>query len=53
LRVWVSEPLEMQPWIRSWGAQVEVLAPDWLRLRIAAELQQAAGKYAATPIETL
>lgn len=45
LRVTVSEPLEMQPWIRSWGSQVQVLAPDWLRQRIAAELQQAAEQY--------
>jgi len=45
LRVYVSEPVEMQPWIRSWGAQVEVLAPDWLRERIAAELRQAAEQY--------
>ena len=44
-RVQVSEPLEMQPWIRSWGAQVEVLAPDWLRERIADELRQAAEQY--------
>jgi predicted DNA-binding transcriptional regulator YafY len=45
LRVCVAEPLEMQPWIRSWGAQVEVLAPGWLRERIAAELRQAADQY--------
>jgi predicted DNA-binding transcriptional regulator YafY len=45
LRVRVSEPLEMQPWVRSWGAQVEVLAPGWLRERIAAELRQAAEVY--------
>jgi predicted DNA-binding transcriptional regulator YafY len=45
LQVQVSEPLEMQPWIRSWGAQVEVLAPEWLRERIADELQQAAERY--------
>ena len=51
LRVWVSEPLEMQPWIRSWGAQVEVLAPDWLRSCIAEELQHAAGQYVTAPIE--
>lgn len=47
LRVRVGEPVEMQPWIRSWGAQVEVLAPAWLRERIAAELRQAADQYAA------
>jgi len=45
LKVQVSEPLEMQPWIRSWGAQVEVIAPEWLRERIADELQQAAEQY--------
>jgi predicted DNA-binding transcriptional regulator YafY len=45
LQVQVSEPLEMQPWIRSWGAQVEVIAPDWLREQISAELQQAAEQY--------
>ncbi len=45
LQMQVSEPLEMQPWIRSWGAQVEVITPDWLRERIADELQQAAGQY--------
>jgi predicted DNA-binding transcriptional regulator YafY len=46
-RVQISAPLEMQPWIRSWGAQVEVLAPDWLRDRIRLELRQAADQYAA------
>lgn len=50
LRLKVSQPLEMQPWIRSWGSQVEVLAPDWLRQRIAAELQQAAEQYTSTRI---
>ncbi len=45
LRVWVAQPEEMQPWIRSWGAQVEVLAPQWLRGRIATELVQAAEQY--------
>ncbi len=45
LQVQVSEPLEMQPWIRSWGAQVEVIAPEWLRERIADDLQQAAEQY--------
>jgi proteasome accessory factor B len=53
LHVRVSEPLEMQPWIRSWGSQVEVLAPDWLRLRIAVELQQAAGQYASQALATI
>ncbi len=45
LRVQVAEPLEMKPWIRSWGAQVEVLAPGWLRADLAAEMRQAAALY--------
>jgi predicted DNA-binding transcriptional regulator YafY len=45
LRVEVSNPLEMQPWIRSWGAGVEVRSPDWLRAQIAVELRMAAEQY--------
>ncbi|MCA9961704.1 MAG: transcriptional regulator [Anaerolineales bacterium] len=45
LRVWVAQPLEMQPWIRSWGAEVEVLSPAWLRQQIADELRQAVAHY--------
>jgi predicted DNA-binding transcriptional regulator YafY len=45
LRVQVAEPLEMKPWIRSWGAQVEVVAPGWLRADIATEMRQAADQY--------
>ncbi len=53
LRVRVSEPMEMQPWIRSWGAQVEVLAPDWLRERVADELRRASDRYWLTPSDDL
>lgn len=45
LRVQVAQPQEMQPFIRSWGAQVEVLEPEWLRVEIAAELRLAAAQY--------
>lgn len=45
LRVHVARPEEMQPWIRSWGAAVEVLEPAWLRAQIAADLRRAAAKY--------
>jgi predicted DNA-binding transcriptional regulator YafY len=45
LRVQVAEPTEMKPWIRSWGAQVEVLAPGWLRADIAADMRAAAAQY--------
>ncbi len=48
LRVFVAQPEEMQPFIRSWGAQVEVLAPEWLRDQIAAELRLAAQQYGVT-----
>jgi len=46
LTVLVAQPQEMQPFIRSWGPLVEVLAPFWLRRRIAADLQ-AAAQYAS------
>jgi len=45
LRLCIAEPREMLPWIRSWGAQVEVIAPDWLRERVAEELSNAAEMY--------
>jgi len=45
LRVKVADPREMQPWIRSWGAAVEALAPEWLRAQIGEEMQQAAAYY--------
>lgn len=45
LRVQVAQPQEMQPFIRSWGAQVEVLAPQWLRQQIGIELGRAAAQY--------
>jgi len=46
LRLCIAEPVEMLPWIRSWGAQVEVVAPGWLRQRVAEELRSAAEMYA-------
>lgn len=48
LHVQVAQPEEMQPFIRSWGAQVCVLAPEWLRDQIAAELRLAAAQYRQT-----
>jgi predicted DNA-binding transcriptional regulator YafY len=41
----VSEPKEMQPWVRSWGAEVEVLSPPSLRQAIAEEAQRMAAVY--------
>jgi proteasome accessory factor B len=45
LTVRVSEPKEMQPWIRSWGPEVEVLAPPALRQTIAQEAARMASVY--------
>jgi proteasome accessory factor B len=41
----LSEPREMLPWLRGWGADVEVVAPPWLRARVAADLAQAVETY--------
>jgi predicted DNA-binding transcriptional regulator YafY len=41
----VSEPKEMRPWIRSWGAEVEVLSPPALRQTIAEEAAKMAAVY--------
>jgi proteasome accessory factor B len=43
--VHISEPKEMQPWIRSWGPEVEVLAPPSLRQAIAEEATRMAAIY--------
>ena len=45
LRLCIAEPREMLPWIRSWGAQVEVVEPGWLRERAAEDLRNAAEIY--------
>lgn len=48
---WIAQPQEMLPWIRSWGADVEVVGPEPLKnilkneaLRLI-ELYQLDGKY--------
>lgn len=45
LKVRVGNPLEMKPWIRSWGADVEVEAPASLRGDIAGEARRMAELY--------
>lgn len=41
-RARISEPREMLPWIRGWGADVEVLAPDSLRDEMIGEARALA-----------
>ena len=36
----VAEPREMLPWIRGWGAEVEVLSPPELREMLLDELRR-------------
>lgn len=44
-RVKVSGTVEIAPWIRSWGADAEVLAPQELRERIAQDSRRQADLY--------
>ena len=45
-RARVAEPQEMLPWIRGWGADVEVLEPEDLRERMMGEARRLAEIYA-------
>jgi len=44
-RASVAEPLEMYPWIRGWGADVEILEPADLRERFRGEISRMNGIY--------
>ena len=41
----VAQPVEMLPWIRGWGADVEVLEPENLRDRLEEEVNRLAKLY--------
>jgi predicted DNA-binding transcriptional regulator YafY len=41
----VAEPQEMVPWIRGWGGDVEVLAPEGVRAELAGEARRMARNY--------
>ncbi|MBX3053678.1 MAG: CRISPR-associated helicase Cas3' [Caldilineaceae bacterium] len=41
----VAEPKEMIPWVRGWGADVEVKEPDWLWKMLKREAQELAKLY--------
>ena len=41
----VNHVLEIKSWIRGWGPECEVLAPEELRREIAAEMKAAGALY--------
>jgi len=47
LRLRVPHTLELKPWIRGWGPDCEVIAPEELRREIAEEMRRAAEVYGA------
>jgi len=49
-RAQVAEPREMLPWIRGWGADVQVLAPPDLKQRMVGEARRLADVYGIKPI---
>ncbi|MGI6368971.1 MAG: helix-turn-helix transcriptional regulator [Anaerolineae bacterium] len=49
LQVRVTNPIEMLPWIQSWGPQVEVLAPLYLRETLRASAARLAALYGEGP----
>jgi CRISPR-associated endonuclease/helicase Cas3 len=51
-RAQVAEPQEMLPWIRGWGADVEVLAPGELREALVNETRRLAALYDIQPVPT-
>ncbi len=51
-RARVAEPREMLPWIRGWGADVEVLEPEGVRKSLVNEAVKLADLYDVQPIPT-
>lgn len=44
-RARIGDVTEIRPWVRSWGPDVEVLAPSQLREQVAGDLRAAAARY--------
>lgn len=44
-RAWIAEPQEMMPWIRGWGADVEVIAPPELCEAVIREIKRLRDLY--------
>jgi CRISPR-associated endonuclease/helicase Cas3 len=53
LRWWVdvADTTDMKPWIRSWGADVEVLEPKPLRKALESEVQKLAKSYGVSVVK--
>lgn len=49
----VAEPQEMLPWIRGWGADVEVLEPESLRKALIREAERLARLYQVGKMESI
>jgi predicted DNA-binding transcriptional regulator YafY len=49
LRLRVAGTLEIEPWIKTWGAACEVIAPKSLRARLADEARALAERYGVIP----
>ncbi len=50
-RGWIAEPREMLNWIRGWGADCEVIAPESVRTTLRAEARRLAELYACNDEE--
>ena len=51
-RALIAEPQEMLPWIRGWGADVEVVGPEKLRNEVKSHVISMATTYEVTNIAT-
>ena len=47
-RTWVAEPKEMLNWVRGWGADVEIVEPEYLRLDFIREIRRLSKIYGLT-----
>ena len=44
-RALIDEPREMLPWVRGWGADVEVIEPQWMRDEVVDEVLRLTEMY--------
>jgi CRISPR-associated endonuclease/helicase Cas3 len=50
-RCWLAEPREMLPWVRGWGADVEVLAPAALKAELHRSARALAKLYGVARVQ--